>query len=268
MENIDLFDRYINGELSPKEKEEFDARLKTDRNLRSEFRIYSTAVVGICREAEQDNKDFGEALKRISKDDLLSIIGERKKDHKAVEEAVSDKLSSAARPKNTLQTPMHQKSAKGMTFKKWLWWQSIGVAALLGLGVIYVVIVRNETNSYKREALARNTEAMNKLDDAIYQLAYLEETFSRGSRGGEVEISSMSEEQLTNLIPKLESDFKGLTDERDIAEAGNELVMIYIRLHQRDKAKALLSDLIAKFKNNPDYQWDVENWQTILNLLQ
>ena len=40
MENIELFDRYIDGNLSAKERSEFDARLISDGAFASEFKLY------------------------------------------------------------------------------------------------------------------------------------------------------------------------------------------------------------------------------------
>lgn len=238
MENIEFFDKYISGELSQKEKGEFDERLRTDKDFATEFRIYATAVIGICREAEQDNKDFGEAMKRITKEELLSIIGEPTKPDK---------------------TPR---------LKKWLLWQGIGIAALLGLGVIYLVIAVHQEplkEPIRENALAMSQEAQNRVDDAIYALS----DYSQGvARSGGIDISSLSDDELRIQLPEIEANFREQTDDLDIAEYGSELVMAFIRLHERDKAKKLLEELISRFQNNGDYAGDVTNWQTILSLLK
>lgn len=240
MENIDLFDRYINGNLSDNEKNEFDERLKLDKDFSSEFRIYSAVVVGICREAEQDNKDFEEAMKRMSKEDLLVALGDRK-----------EETQGAIR-------------AHTSGFRKLLW-QGIGVAALLGLGVIYLVIARNEENPVQSNALAVNQEALDKVDNAIYALS----DYSQGvTRSGGIDISTLSDEELIAQLPILELDFRKQTDDMDVAEYGSELAMVYIRIHERDKAKKLLTELITRFQDNGDFQGDVTNWQTILSLLK
>lgn len=79
MERIDLFDRYFNGELSAEENMKFKERLESDDDFASEFKIYSMTVVGICKEAEQDNADFGLAMKHLSKEQLFEIIGRKEK---------------------------------------------------------------------------------------------------------------------------------------------------------------------------------------------
>lgn len=241
MGNIELFDKYLTGDFSSHEKKSFESRLNSDPDLLSEFRVYLSAVLGICHEAEQDNKDFEEALKHISKEELLSIIG------------AGDKKTP---PTN---------SDKPSSFKKWLLWQSIGVAALLGLGIVYLIIVRNEANSVKQNALAMNQEALNQVDNAIYAFS----DYSHGiSRSGGIDISNLSDEELQTQIATMESIFREQTDDLDIVEYGSELVMVYIRLHEREKAKQLLMDLITQFQDNSDYLDDVINWKTILSLLK
>lgn len=77
MERIDLYDKYINDQLSEKERADFDARLESDEDFASDFKVYLFTVDGICREAHQDNLDFGLAMKGLSKDQLKEIIGKQ-----------------------------------------------------------------------------------------------------------------------------------------------------------------------------------------------
>lgn len=73
--NIELFDRYVDDRLSIEEKQSFDERLCSDKSFAMDFRIYLFTLKGVCQEAEQDNIEFGHAMKNISKEELLSIIG-------------------------------------------------------------------------------------------------------------------------------------------------------------------------------------------------
>lgn len=77
MERIELFDRYIADELAASEKAEFDCRLQADGDFASEFRVYLFAVRGICQEVEQDNLDFGIAMRKLSGEQLCEIIGKK-----------------------------------------------------------------------------------------------------------------------------------------------------------------------------------------------
>ena len=268
MENLDLFDKYINNELSQKEKEEFDARLQKDKEFATEFKIYSLAIDGILREAEQDNKDFEVAMKHISKDNLLEIIV--KKEEKspvttgpiAIAAEIATEIPAAAKPA----------AAKESKFKKWLLWQSVGVAALLGFAVIYIVIASNESAILKTDSSSlsynksENVKYLDKIDNTIYTLYSLSQESTRGENLRNV--YTLGEEELRAQLPELENNLWNQKDDEDIVIQGSDLVMVYIKLHERNKAKTLLSELIAKFKDNEDYAPDVENWQTILQLLQ
>ena len=77
--NIELFDGYIDETLSPQDKEAFEQRLKDDKEFAQEFRVYLFVLDGIYKEAEQENLDFGIAMKRIGKEDLKRILQRRKK---------------------------------------------------------------------------------------------------------------------------------------------------------------------------------------------
>ena len=73
--NIELFDRYIDDKLNADERLIFEKRLRSDKSFATDFRVYLFTLKGICQEAEQDNIEFGHAMKNISKRDLLRIIG-------------------------------------------------------------------------------------------------------------------------------------------------------------------------------------------------
>lgn len=80
MENsIDLFDRFLSDSLSAEEKLTFEHRLKNDADFHLDLKIYLMVVRGICQEAEQDNFEFGHAMKELSKTELLKIIGRSEK---------------------------------------------------------------------------------------------------------------------------------------------------------------------------------------------
>lgn len=79
MDNIELFDRYIDESLSNDEKQKFDERLRDDKRFASEFRLYLFTIKGIYQEADQENIEFGYAMKHISKKELMGIIGHEKK---------------------------------------------------------------------------------------------------------------------------------------------------------------------------------------------
>ena len=79
MERIELFDKYIAGTLSKAEVAEFRTRLDSDEKFAVEFKLYLISVRGICQEAEQENIEFGHAMKSLTKAQLQSIIGKGEK---------------------------------------------------------------------------------------------------------------------------------------------------------------------------------------------
>lgn len=91
MERIDLFDSYIKGELSDAERREFKSRLETDNDFAEEYNAYLLTVRGLCKQAEEANVEFGAAMKRISKDELMDIIG--RKPRKMTRDELAQKLA-------------------------------------------------------------------------------------------------------------------------------------------------------------------------------
>lgn len=79
MERIELFDKYIAGTLSKAEVAEFRTRLDSDEKFATDFKVYLISVRGICQEAEQENIEFGHAMKSLTKAQLQSIIGKNEK---------------------------------------------------------------------------------------------------------------------------------------------------------------------------------------------
>ena len=74
-DDIELFERYIDGSLNADETSGFKRRLETDPRFVSEFRSYLFALDGILRETQQGDIEFGHAMKNISDTDLERIIG-------------------------------------------------------------------------------------------------------------------------------------------------------------------------------------------------
>ena len=79
MERIELFDKYITGSLSEAEVAEFQKFLDSDEEFATKFNVYLISVRGICQEAEQENIEFGHAMKSLTKAQLQSIIGKSEK---------------------------------------------------------------------------------------------------------------------------------------------------------------------------------------------
>ena len=225
MERIELYDRYINHQLSKDECKEFDARLESDKDFASDFKVYLFTVNGICREVHQDNIDFGVALKNLSKEQLCNIIGA--------------KAESPVKPKI-------------LHFKPWMW-QVASVAA------IFVIVFGMFFNIEKNARYA--------VDNAIYTCADITPDLVRAG-GKPIDITPMTQDELKTKLSELESLYQSASTNDEIADTGYALAMAYLRLHDRDRAKSVLNQLVARFEDNSDYADDVNKWKSILNLLK
>ena len=225
MERIELYDRYINHQLSKDECKEFDARLESDKDFASDFKVYLFTVNGICREVHQDNIDFGVALKNLSKEQLCNIIGA--------------KAESPVKPKI-------------LHFKPWMW-QVASVAA------IFVIVFGMFFNIEKNARYA--------VDNAIYTCADITPDLVRAG-GKPIDITPMTQDELKTKLSELESLYQSASTNDEIADTGYALAMAYLRLHDRDRAKSVLDQLVARFEDNSDYADDVNKWKSILNLLK
>lgn len=225
MERIDLYDKYINDQLSEKERSGFDARLESDENFASDFEVYLLTVDGICREVHQDNLDFGLALKNLSKEQLRNIIGAK------AENPVKPKI---------------------LHFKPWMWHVASAAA-------IFVIVFGMFFNIEKNARYA--------VDNAIYTCADITPDLVRAG-GKPIDITSMTQDELKTKLSELESLYQSASTNDEIADTGYALAMAYLRLHDRDRAKSVLDQLVARFEDNSDYADDVNKWKSILNLLK
>lgn len=237
MERIDLYDRYINNQLSDKERADFDARLESDEDFASDFKVYLFTVDGICREAHQDNLDFGLAMKGLSKDQLKEIIGKQD---------VGSTAAASIAESSEIEKP------KVLRFKPWMW-QAASIAAVV---VIAFTVVLNI------EKTARYS-----VDNAIYACAEINPDLVRA--GGEpLDVKSMSDDELKAQLPELISLYQSASNNDEVADNGYALAMAYLRLHDRDNAKVILERLVSRFDGNTDYAESVSRWKSILNLLK
>lgn len=237
MERIDLYDKYINDQLSEKERADFDARLESDENFASDFKVYLFTVDGICRESHQDNLDFGLAMKGLSKGQLKEIIGKQD---------VESKAAASIAESSGIEKP------KILRFKPWMW-QAASIAAVV---VIAFTVVLNI------EKTARYS-----VDNAIYACAEINPDLVRA--GGEpLDVKSMSDDELKAKLPELISLYQSASNNDEVADNGYALAMAYLRLHDRDNAKVILERLVSRFDGNADYAESVSRWKSILNLLK
>lgn len=232
MEKIDLFDKYIKDELSDNERIEFDGRLSSDNEFATEFSVYCAIVRGVCQEAEQDNLDFGIAMKNITKEQLREIIG----------------------PRHVVETPNadNKPKAKIINMRAWMW-QAISVAAVVVIAFTAVFRIQQQ--------------AEYAVDNAIYTFN-AETVVSSRSGTTQIDISKLNDNQLREQLPQLIKLYTTAIDEQEIADNGYSLAMAYIRLHEREEAKKILTQLIERFDGNEEFQGYVTKYKSVLDIIK
>ena len=229
MENQELFDKYIKGLLSETEKSNFESRLNTDKTLSSEFKTYLFVVKGIQKEEQQDCADFGAAMKKLTKEQLQEIVGVKAK-------------------------PRQEKVLK---FSPWLW-SSMSAAAVVAIVVMisFNMIKQSHMDLNNAQYMAYNIIAEHNFDDG-------------GFRGGAnlaiEDFSAISEEELKEKLPLYEKRYRQAQDDQDIEEYGLNLAMIYLKLHDIDKALDILKVLQQKYPRVKIYQNIINQIEEIQN---
>lgn len=237
MDNIELFDKYIAKSLSANEASEFEARLKTDKDFNQDFKIYLATVRGIYREAEQDNADFGHALKSISKEQLQRIMGPRPKVE--MSEAISDKPLHREQPSEQWRGATQSGTIAlraGMLARPWVAWAT-SMAAM-------IVVVFGMGLGFQRHADIR-------IMDNVYAMNITEiPTEFRGAEG--VDFTEMNVDELKEYLPQLEEEYADSeVGDQDNIISGLQLSMVYIKLHKMSDAKDTLKKLAADYPNDP-----------------
>ena len=203
--NIELFDRYIDGDLSADEKQAFDERIASDKAFRIDFRLYLFTLRGVCQEAEQENIEFGHAMKNISEAELMRIIGRNRQPRMLRLSYLRERLAWVA-----------------------------SIAAVLIVGIFTVLNVRQT--------------GMDRLDNTIVAYNYIPE-----SNRGESVIRGW-EDITSNDIPTLEQAYKSAPadDIQAQEDAGMRLAMAYLKVHDRKKAKDILTELSARVADDEE----------------
>lgn len=250
MERIDLFDDYIFSRLSPDARRDFERSLENDTELASEFEVYLFTVRGICREARQDDMDFGIAVKKLSKERLREIVGNPSTVNAG--NPLPDRTVASAAFENARIRQVRRRNP-------WIW-PAVSVAAVAIVAFIAVLNVQRS--------------ARESVDLTIYEMADTEIYARSGDTEG-IDLKSVDDDKLEAMIPELRQQYCSVVDngpDSEIVELNPEygfvLAMAYLRLHDRHQAKKVLEEMIREFDNNPDYSGDVHQWRAILDHLK
>jgi hypothetical protein len=268
MDNQELFDRYIKGELTETERTDFDNRVKSDKSFAKEFRLHLLVVGGICREAEQDNLDFGVAMKKLTKEQLKDIVGPRRRTltfsdefeaSASVASACEDEYVAAAAPaevsadaEGAVDIVSEEKKPKIISFWPRVW-QVSTVAAVVIVAFVSVFQI-DKRNRYD-------------VDNAIYESTVFDITPSR-SGAVTIDIHELSDKELKSALPKLAEAYHSASDDEEVANNGYTLALAYLRLHNREEARKVLNQLVERFEENELFQDRVDRYKYALRLIK
>lgn len=210
MDNIDLFDRYISGNLTAEEKAAFDNQLAADTDFATDFRLYKTTVRGIIKEEIERKRELEEAFKELNEEGLMEIIGKKKN-----------------------QESLPKKERKVISMTSWI--SSVAAIMIIAFSVTYSITQSANEN----------------VDSVLFECYY--NPVSRSASGG-VNLSEASSQELQRALPTLVQEYNKASEEQAISEQGINLAMIYVKLHDRKKAKEILVDVKHKCSGNVQIQ--------------
>lgn len=193
-----------------------------------------TEVAEFKRKLSED-KDFSSDF-QIYKMIVKGIVMEEKEKETELDNAFNnlskDDLRKILGPKKTIAKTSKSK-AKIVYVASWI--TSVAAVAIIAFSLTFNI----------------QRSARNNVDDIMFDCYY-----SPVSRGGEdiVDLSKASEAEIKKQLPKMEKVYNKATDEQDISSYGINLAMVYLKIHDRDKARKVLLDVKKKCTDN-----DVKN---------
>lgn len=241
MENkIELFDRYIDRKLDADEKRAFEIRLKTDREFATYFRFYLLTVREIMMEAKREDEAFGEAMMNLPEGEFMRVIQNTRRQHPEPEPGLR---ISACRISgiHCESSNINSVGRRSRLRERWAWISS--VAAILVIGIFSIFFVRQS--------------GMDRVDDMIVEANYIPDI----SRGTDRDGPRIQYAEAPDWIPSgedikyFEREYYAVTasDIQAGEDAGMRLAMVYLKVHDRDKAKAILTELSKRFADDTEF---------------
>ena len=237
--------------MSEDERAAFEKRLNDDAALRKEYLLYAAIIDGIEEEERQDCMDFAVAMKHLTSEDVAAVIGRRAPAELKV--AASYAFCPTPRPSAEhidsdsfeVEEPEPTVEKKEKHSGRILW-----IAALAAVIVVLVIFAGNMYSDYR--------------DIKVYSkyICY-DKTVSRGI-AGDIPIYRMSNDEVAKALPSLEEKYKTAESVQDIVIYGRRLALAYLRLHERGKARDVLSEVIGKL-SQPAYS---DDWAEVVVELQ
>ena len=227
----------------------------------------------IINEAEQDNVDFGHALKNIKPDQLDSIFGKKREISSSMIDALADcAIKKKAEEKDAaigyalknisseqLNSIIGSNNSKVIPLKRvirerFVWGASI---AAIFIGVIPA--------GNHIAMIAKNEGVQSGKCDMLYAYNISEiPDLSVGAKGEDISnfpnITVLSNDQLESEIPKLESLFNEAESSQQVVLYGKTLTMAYLKLKDSDKAIEVLNQMKGRLQEDPEDHEDTITW--------
>ena len=292
MENQELFDKYIQGALSKEDKANFESKLNADKAFASDFKMFLLVIKGIQDEEAQDCADFGAAMKKLSKKQLQEIIGAKAKPKVEKYEQEQHSLPYAAFETHS----MPRANKKGLKISPWVW-SSLSAAAVVAIVVTisFNLINQSQLDMNNTKCMAYNVIAeYNFIDggsrgsseDQIIDFAEVDEDelkeklslYEAGyskAQGEQIVVCAdcappaniacappIDENDLKETERSSEGPLRHQVDQEDVESWGLNLAMIYLRLHDKDKALKILKELQAQYPES------INNYKRIITQIE
>lgn len=284
--NLDLFDKYIDGSLSDEERKTFNERLEHDSKFAEDFRIHLMILDGIYREAWEENTAFGMAMRNISEEDLIRAIGRYDNTGDSddtwdplglavgfsescwLSAGISDKWdesdmvlpppppefdiidigSAAESADNSDNSDNSDKSDNSDNSDSA---RSSKRQRLLTWGWAASVVVLVAIGATLSLSIMSDGRA--NVDDTIVAYNYIYTPSRDGSE--QVDLKTLSDSELRNILPELVKDYRD-ADSDDMQggeEAGMRLAMAYLMLHDRSKARDVLKEMSVCYADDREF---------------
>ena len=227
----------------------------------------------IITEAEQENIDFGHALKNITTEQLESIIGKKR----IISSSMIDTLADCAIKKEAeqdngeigyalknissaqLNSIIGSNKTKVTPFKRvirerFIWAASIAaifIGAIPAGNYIAMIAKKEGIQSGKCDMLY------------AYNISEIPD-LSVGAKGEDISnfpnITVLSNDQLESEIPKLESLFNEAESSQQVVLYGKTLTLAYLKLKDSDKAIEVLNQMKTRLQEDPEDHEDTITW--------
>ncbi|MDY4521441.1 MAG: hypothetical protein SPE05_08760 [Bacteroidales bacterium] len=220
MDQIELFDKYISGELSTEDRIDFEKKLAENNEFSTDFTVYKSVVKGIIKEEEEKEREIELAFKNIDHDELLNIIG-----YKATKEETNP---SRQTEEEILQKKKNNSKTRIISLL-------INATSIAAVAILTIVLSINNINYNKS------------IDNMLFE--YNCQTSSRSTENID-DLSNKSPKELEQLLPSLTEQYKNATDEQEIGVLGINIAMINLKLHDREKAIETLCDVKSRCKSS------------------